>query len=325
VLFLAALTGALNVAGISSSAFVSLDQAILPQLSQPGTRNRNFGIYNAVALVGRITGSLASGTSSAMHSMAGFALVDAYRLVLGCFVGSAAISLTCILALSVEIESQPDGRSASHGAFHLVSSRKHVLRMSLLFCIDSFSSGLVNSSMVVLLFHQRFGVGAEVLGPTYSAARVLQGISYMVAAKLADRSGLLNTMVFTHLPSQLLLMALPFAPTLPIGIVILLVRQGLAHMDLPTRQAYLAAIVQPEERTSAASITNLARNLAQSISPTLSGFAYQVFLYTAPFLMAGLLGILYDVGLYLRFRKVVPEREELAMALGAPEITFHRD
>jgi MFS family permease len=152
------------------------------------------------------------------------------------------------------------------------------------------------------------------MGPVYSAARLLQALSYQAAVKFANRFGLLNTMVFSHLPSQFLLMALPFAPTLSIGVLILLFRQSLSHMDLPTRQAYLAEIVEPEERIAAAGVTNLTRNLTQGISPTFTGIAYQAVSYSIPFLSAGVLGIVYDIGMYFSFRRVRPEREQAKLS-----------
>lgn len=188
------------------------------------------------------------------------------------------------------------------------------MKISALFGVDAFTSGLVANSLIVLFFNQRFGVGAEVMGPVYSLARLLQAFSYQIAVRLADRIGLLKTMVFTHLPSQFLLMALPFAPSLSVGIGILLLRQGLAHMDLPTRQAYITTIVDPEERTAAAGITNLTRNLTQGISPTITGFAYQALVYTVPFLSAGMIGVLYDLGMYLSFRRLIPDGEETRLS-----------
>ena len=197
-------------------------------------------------------------------------------------------------------------------------SRRTILRISTLFGIDAFTSGLVATSLIVLMFYYRFDVGTEVMGPVYTVARLLQVVSYQFAVILADRFGLLNTMVFTHLPSQLLLIALPFAPTLPLAVVILISRQSLAHMDIPTRQAYVATVVDPEERTTATGISNLTRNLAQGISPTFTGYALQTMAYGIPFLLAGLLGIVYDLALYASFRGIKPPHE---IARTSPEIS----
>jgi predicted MFS family arabinose efflux permease len=193
--------------------------------------------------------------------------------------------------------------------FDLGRSRSIILRISALFGVDALTSGFAGNSLIVLMFYQRFGVGAEVMGPAYTIARLLQAASYQVAVRLADRIGLLNTMVFTHLPSQFLLIALPFAPTLPLGLFILFARQGLSHMDLPTRQAYIAAVVHPEDRTTAAGVTNLTRNLTQSVSPSFTGYAFQNLIFGAPFLVAGVLGIFYDLALFVSFRGIKPSHE----------------
>ncbi|TET86164.1 MAG: MFS transporter [Anaerolineales bacterium] len=316
VILLAALSGALNFTAISTGAFVGLDQATMPQLSPMESRNRIFGVYNTAALLARMGGALASSVPKLLEGTAEITLVGGYRLTLGIFVVVGVISLACVGSLSSAIEVDRKKTGSSRKLFSLVRSRRTVMKISALFGVDAFTSGLVANSLIVLFFNQRFGVGAEVMGPVYSLARLLQAFSYQIAVRLADRIGLLKTMVFTHLPSQFLLMALPFAPSLSVGIGILLLRQGLAHMDLPTRQAYITTIVDPEERTAAAGITNLTRNLTQSISPTITGFAYQALVYTVPFLFAGMIGVLYDLGMYLSFRRVVPIGEETRLSDG---------
>jgi MFS family permease len=313
VLLVAALTGTLNFASVSTGPFVALDQATLPQLVSPENRNRAYGVYNAAALLARMLGALVSAAPNVLHAAAGVPMMDGYRLTLASFVVLGMISLVCLAALSPAMEAK-DAAVAGRRVFRLERSRSRVFRMSALFSVDGFTSGLAANSLIVLLFHQRFGVGAEVLGPAYSVARLLQALSYQVAVRFANRFGLLNTMVFTHLPSQFLLMALPFAATLPVGIALLLLRQSLAHMDLPTRQAYLATIVEPEERTPAAGFTNLTRNIAQGISPTLTGYAYQAMAFAVPFVAAGSLGVLYDLGMYVSFRKVRPGDEAVLLA-----------
>jgi MFS family permease len=314
ILFMiASLTGTLNFTAVSTGAFVGLDQATLPQLAAEGNRNRVFGLYNTAALLARMVGALASSLPNLFEEFYGLPLVDGYRVAIATFGAIGLVSLVCIGALSPAVELAPTYAKPSRRFFRLGRSRKRVLRISALFGIDAFTSGLVANSLIVLLFYQRFGVGAEVMGPVYSSVRLLQSLSYQVAVRFADRFGLLNTMVFTHLPSQFLLMALPFAPTLPVGIIILLLRHSLSHMDLPTRQAYLAEIVEPEERISAAGVTNLTRNLTQGISPTFTGIAYQALSYSIPFLSAGVLGIIYDLGMYFSFRRIRPWHEQ-AMA-----------
>jgi MFS family permease len=313
-LLIVSLTGTLNFTSVSTGAFVGLDQATLPQLSPAEGRNQVFGMYNTAALLARMVGALASSVPNILEVGFGLSLVEGYRLTIGAFVLLSLFSLVCIGLLSPAVESVRSHMETSRRFFRLGRSRKRIFRISALFGIDAFTSGLVANSLIVFLFYQRFGVGAEVMGPVYSAVRLLQALSYQVAVKFANRFGLLNTMVFTHLPSQFLLMALPFAPTLPTGILILLLRHSLSHMDLPTRQAYLAEIVEPEERVAAAGVTNLTRNLTQGISPTMTGIAYQALSYSIPFLSAGILGIVYDAGLYFSFRRVRPEREQVVVS-----------
>lgn len=304
-----ALTGTLNFSSISTGGFVGLDQAILPQLTTLAKRNRVFGTYNTGALLARMVGALISGMPSLLHTVYGLDLVSGYRALLVVFVFLGLLSLFLILALSEAVEMKLDQAKLPVKLFDLGRSRGIILRISALFGIDALTSGFAGNSLIVLMFYQRFGVGAEVMGPVYTIARLLQAASYQVAVRLADRFGLLNTMVFTHLPSQFLLIALPLAPALPFGIFILLARQCLSHMDLPTRQAYIAAVVHPEDRTTAAGVTNLTRNLAQSISPSFTGYAFMNLMFSAPFFIAGVLGIFYDLAFFVSFRGIKPSHE----------------
>jgi MFS family permease len=187
------------------------------------------------------------------------------------------------------------------------------LRLSALFGIDALSSGFIAQSLVVLWFFERFGAGAAVLGPVFSVGRLIQAISYPIAMRLADRFGLLRTMVFTHLPSQFLLLGLAAAPTLPIAISLLLIRQGLSNMDIPIRQAYLTSIVPPDERVAAAGVTNLTRNVTESVSPSITGAAFQSLAYSLPIVLSAISGIIYDLALYASFRHVRLASDDLVL------------
>lgn len=306
VFLIAAMTGTLNFSSPSTSGFVALDQSILPQITATGSRNRIFGLYNSLALLSEMAGALISVTPTLIENAFDLDLINGYRLLLGVFTLLGFASLVCIASLSSGVELKPAENKLLQKALPLGHSRRIILRLSALFSLDALTSGLVASSLIVLWFHEQFGVGAEVMGPIFAAAHLLQAISYPVAMFLADRIGLLKTMVITHLNSQLILIALPFAPSLAWAIMILLARQGLAHMDLPTRQVYIASIVNPEERTASAGITNLTRNMTQSVTPTFTGFAFQALNYGIPFILGGVLGIVYDISLYISFRKVKP-------------------
>jgi MFS family permease len=188
-----------------------------------------------------------------------------------------------------------------------------VWRLTALFSVDALAGGLVVQSLMVLFFHLRFGVPLTTLSALFFAANLLSALSFLVAVPLARRFGLLNTMVFTHLPSNILLILVAFAPTFPFAAALLLLRQALSQMDVPTRQAYTMALVAPEERTAAASITSLARSVGSSTSPVFSGLLLQgpLLIIGLPFILAGTLKAAYDLTLWSVFRRVrladVPE------------------
>jgi len=185
-------------------------------------------------------------------------------------------------------------------------SRGIVWRLTALFSVDALAGGLVAQSLMVLFFHLRFGVPLSTLSVLFFGANLLSALSFLAAVPLARRFGLLNTMVFTHLPSNVLLALVAFAPTFPIAAALLLVRQTLSQMDVPTRQAYTMALVDPEERTAAASVTSLARSLGSATSPVFSGFLLQgpLLVFGLPFILAGVLKAAYDLTLWSIFRQV---------------------
>jgi len=181
-----------------------------------------------------------------------------------------------------------------------------VLRLSGLFAIDSFAGGFVIQSYIAYWLRAKFDVSLETLGVIFFGLGLLQTASFLAAPRIAERFGLLNTMVFTHLPSNVLLMLLAFAPTLPVAVVLLYARQALSQMDVPTRQAYVALMVRPEERTAAAAYTNTARYVARPVAPLLAGAGQQLAL-GLPFLVGGSLKIVYDVLVWFQFRRVPME------------------
>jgi MFS family permease len=188
-------------------------------------------------------------------------------------------------------------------------SKQIVLKMSSLFALDSFAGGFVIQSIVAFWFFTKFGVDLTTLSIIFSVAGVLTAISFFFAAKIADRIGLINTMVFTHIPSNILLILVAIAPTFYIALALYLARMSLSQMDVPTRQAYIIAVVEENERTAAAGITNTSRNVAQSISPSITGAIIHSLWFSAPFMIGGLLKIVYDVGIYATFRKTKPSHE----------------
>jgi predicted MFS family arabinose efflux permease len=190
-------------------------------------------------------------------------------------------------------------------------SKQVVGKLSGLFAIDSFAGGFVIQSIVSFWFFTKFGVDLTIISYIFSIAGVLTAFSFIVATKIADRVGLINTMVFTHIPSNILLIVVAFAPTLPIAVIFYLARMALSQMDVPTRQSYIVAVVKEEERTAAAGITNISRNVAQAASPSVAGYILQSLPFlSAPFVFGGVIKIVYDVILYFNFRNMKPPDEK---------------
>jgi MFS family permease len=175
--------------------------------------------------------------------------------------------------------------------------------------LDAFAGGLIVQSIVAYWFHLRFGVEVGVLGGIFFAANIFSGLSALAAGRIAARFGLINTMVFTHAPSNVLLMVVPFMPTLPLAVLVLLIRFSISQMDVPTRQSYVMAVVDPDERSAAAGITSIARTAASAIAPTLAGALLGAGLFSAPFVIAGSLKLVYDFSLYRSFRATRPPEE----------------
>ncbi|MGH2605826.1 MAG: MFS transporter, partial [Anaerolineales bacterium] len=269
-------------------------------------RNRAFGWYHAVGAVALALGSLAAGVLDPIATALGLDELGAYHLGYGVYTGAALLCFLALARLSPAVE--PAGAPKRNG-LALQRSRKTVFRLAALFSLDAFAGGFVVQSIVVYWFSLRFGVGLAVLGPVFGVASLLKALSYVVAVRLADRFGLVRTMVFSHLPSNVLLLLLPAMPSLPLAIAILLMRHMLAQMDVPARTSYVVAIVDPEERTAASGVTMLVRPAAHAASPVLAGLAIQLASSGAPFLIAGSLKIVYDLLLYAGFRRLAPEEE----------------
>jgi predicted MFS family arabinose efflux permease len=270
-----------------------------------------FGWYNLVGSFATAAGSLCGGALVQGLMKAGTAPLPSYRSVIFAYgvVGVLLCALFSRLSPAVET-SMADGQSASprpgetvRSRFGLHRSRAVVLRLSGLFALDAFAGGFVIQSLVAYWFHVRFGASPAVLGAILFGANLLAGLSALVAARIANRIGLINTMVVTHIPSNLLLILVPLMPTLPLAIVVLLARFSISQMDVPTRQSYTMAVVSPDERSAAAGITGIARTLGVSLAPALAGKLFGApGLLAVPFFLAGGLKIIYDLLLYSSFR-----------------------
>lgn len=310
LLILASLTGTIGATSGEVGPFLSLEQAILPQTAPAHRRNALFGLYNTIGAMAGAAGALFAGAPVLLQRVLGLSEAEGFRamFVLYAALAVCVFALFTVLSPAVELV-RTAGQPTLSG---LGRSRGAVFRLSALFGLDSLAGGFVVQSLLAFWFHLRWGVGPEVLGPIFLGVGLLQGISFLVAARVADRIGLINTMVFTHLPSNLLLMAIPLAPSLPAAVALTLGRHALSQMDVPTRQSYVVAVVDPEERTAAAGVTNVVRNVAQAVTPVLSGYAMQVLSLGLPFFIGGGLKIIYDLSLYAMFRRLRPPEEERA-------------
>jgi predicted MFS family arabinose efflux permease len=293
-LILAGLTGTVSTEVVESGPFTSLEQAMLPHTAGTSDPTRLFGTYNTVATLAGSLGALV-------------ALVGSSQRWLLAYPVAAALGLLATARLSPSVERGHELEPEPLPPLH--RSRGIVMRLSGLFALDSFAGGFVPQTFIAYLFVRKYHASPQTLAILFFAIGILQALSFQAAVRLAGRIGLLRTMVFTHLPSNLLLIAVAFAPNLPLAIVLLLARFALSQMDVPTRQAYVMAVVDQSERTAAAAYTNTARYLTRPIAPLIAGATLRGAL-GAPFFIAGALKSLYDAGLYVTFRDVRIPREQ---------------
>jgi predicted MFS family arabinose efflux permease len=293
-LILAALTGTLSTDPNESGPITSVEQAMMGG-APAEARARVFGRYNATAYLAGSLGALAAGGPAAFRRVFPALPADQRWLLAFPVLGIACALLTRRLSHAVEIERRNESK--------LVRSRETVRGLAVLFSLDSFAGGFVVQAFLVYWFHRQFGATTEQMGLIFFGAGMLQAASSVAAGRLASKIGLLNTMVFTHLPSNALLMAIPFSPVLGGAVALLLARAALSQMDVPARQAYVVTVVDPSERTAAAAYTNTARYLTRPAGPAGAGVLLHLAA-SAPFVAAGSLKIVYDIVLYSRFRRI---------------------
>jgi predicted MFS family arabinose efflux permease len=296
VLCLVALTGTMSTDANESGPITSLEQAMIGQ-APPEARLHVFGRYNAVAYLAGAFGSLAAGGPAFLQRVWSGAPSNQRWLLI--FPAVAAVCALLAWRLGSDVEA---GEHRPERA--LQRSRGNVSKLSALFATDAFAGGFVVSSFLAFWFSRKFGATLELMSVVFFAGGLLQAGSSIVAARVGARFGLLNTMVFSHLPSNLLLIAVPFMPSLAPAVAILLVRFALSQMDVPTRQAYIAAMVDPEERTAAAAFTNTSRYVARPFGQLLGGVLMTNVAYGAPFVVAGAVKSGYDLVLWRVFRRV---------------------
>jgi hypothetical protein len=249
-------------------------------------------------------GSLAAAAWLKVATALGAADVHAYRSMLWFYaVGGLALQLI-YTRLSVGFDAPATSAASGRRTLRLHRSRWIVVQLSALQAMDAFAGSFIVQSLLAYWFYVRFGVGVETLGPLFFGTNLLSALSFLVASRVAEKVGLLNTMVFTHLPSNVLLLLVPLMPSFPLAALVLLARHVLSQMDVPTRQAYTMALVVADERAAAAGFTSSARALAQSLGPLCSGAVFRTAAMGLPFFLAGGLKILYDLLLYFRFRSI---------------------
>jgi MFS family permease len=312
-LIISALIGTINVTGTETGAFLSIEQAVLPQMvNDINKRNTVYALYNMVGTFAMSAGVLLSGLPQILAQQYGLNQIQSIRplFLLYSIIGLAVLGIYYLISNKVEVQTNNSMRHKPLRETLSPQSKQIVGKLSSLFALDSFAGGFVIQSIVSLWFFTKFGVDLTTLSYIFSVAGVLTAFSYLAAAKIADRIGLINTMVFTHIPSNILIILVAFAPTFPLAVALYLARMALSQMDVPTRQSYLVAVVKENERTAAAGITNISRNITQSISPSIAGYILQsLSILSAPFVLGGALKIVYDVALYFNFKSIKPPEE----------------
>lgn len=307
VLGVAAFLGMLNSLGKDRAAALALEQAILPSTGGDADRTRAFAWYNVIQDVGHALGAGLAVVSPFLRDFAGLAPLDSLRGAVMLYALLYAATATLYLGLSRHAEARSDALRVQVSP----QSRSILTKMSFLFALDSFAGGFQGSALFAYFFHAQFGASEAMIGMLFVGARIMNAFSHLGAAWLAARIGLVNTMVFTHTPSSVLTFTIPFTGSFEMAAVLFLLREGLSEMDVPTRQSYLMAVVQPRERTFAGGVTNLARMCARAVAPVFAGSAMQALALGAPIMAAAGLKILYDALLYVSFRKLkAPEERQ---------------
>ena len=314
-LLIAGTIGVISPSGHEVGPFLSIEQAALSHVVSPKARTEVFAWYTLAGSLATALGALFGGTISQTLQKSLMMPVQSYRVVVLSYAALGIVLALLFARLSslAEVSPAAEGTTSPRTlttAFGITRSRHVVLKLSSLFALDSFAGGFVVQSFAAYWFYLRFGVRPAALGAIFFWANVFAGISALLASRLASRIGLIRTMVFTHLPSNVLLILVPLMPNLRLAVLVLLVRFSISQMDVPVRQSYTMAVVSAEERSAAGGITGVARTTGAAISPLFAGFLFaKPSLINIPFFIAGTLKIVYDLLLYRSFRKFHPPEE----------------
>ena len=315
LLLIAATVGVISPSGNEVGPFLSIEQAALSQLISAERRTQIFAWYNLSGSFATALGALAGGVLAQSLQGAGISSLDSYRVIVIAYAAMGAVLSFMFAWLSPAAEAPaapkdltgtpPQARHRGRTIYDILGlprSGPVVLKLSALFSLDAFAGAFILQSIVAYWFHVRYGVQPAALGGIFFGGNILAGISALSASWLARRIGLINTMVFTHVPSNILLILVPLMPNLSLAIAMLLLRFSISQMDVPTRQSYTMAVVDPGERSAAGGVTSVARSAGSSLAPVLAGKLLSASMLNAPFFLAGGLKIVYDLLLYRSFR-----------------------
>jgi len=298
----AGIVGNMTVGAGEVGPYLTLEQAILPGASDGRRRTLGFSVYNLVGYVSSSAGALLVGLPQYIGSG-----IAGYRPLFLAYLASGLLGAYLYSRLSLRVERD---KTVSLSTSVLSETSKPIVRkLSALFALDSFGGGFVGISILSYYFYERYSLQLGTLGLLFAGTQIITAISFLVAERIARQIGLIKTMVYTHIPSNLLLAAIPFVASAPIAVGLLLSRQSLSQMDVPTRQSYLMSVIPEADRTPAAGFTNVSRSVAQTFSPSLAGYAIATLWLGAPFVIAGGLKVAYDLSLYKVFHRLKPPQE----------------
>lgn len=304
-LTIAAIFGTISPSGKEVGPFLSIEQAILPETTQDQHRTTVFSAYNLIGSLCGALGALAVG----LPSLFSIPQINGYRFLVWGYVICAVVMMLLFGLLSPAIEAKTQIGSPTR-MIGVRRSRSIVAKLAGLFTLDAFAGGFIVQSIVAYWFYLRYQTDLNALGGIFFGTNLLAAVSFLAAPAIARRFGLLNTMVFTHLPSNILLVLVPLMPNLELAVVMLLVRNLLSQLDVPTRQSYTMAVVDPDERAASAGILSVARNGGAALAPLFTGAVLAIPSLGLPFLLAGGLKVVYDLWIFAVFRKVKPPEEK---------------
>ena len=304
---LAAFVGMLNGMGRDRGACLIIDQAILPATVPDSERTSVFAWYNVLQDAGHALGSLLATSPAVLRATLGISEPASFRVILLAY----AVLLVALAATYSRLSSAVEDRPGTVARRVSPQTRRILWKISSLFAVDSLAGGFLTTALLSFFFYERFGAGEAAVGLLFFGARLANAGSHLGAAWLARRIGLVNTMVFTHIPSSLLLLTVPFAPSFTVAAILFLLREGLVEMDVPTRQSYVMAVVGPDERTTASGVTHLVRLGAWAVAPAFAGLLMRGATLAAPIYIGAVMKIGYDVLLWSSFRRHAPPEERV--------------